>query len=132
MLRILVVDDDHERHDAFREFLKGHDVVHTADVATAIHSLSTLPPFDVAFLYHDLNDFAYDNYGNGTEYTGKDVARFIIDGLAIEKRPKQIVVHSWNHGGAKEMLHTLRQGGHRRLVRWEFDPKFVGMSLPTP
>ena len=116
MMRILVLDDDAERHDAFDEALSSENSVeHAWSYHDAIAMLES-EQFDVAYLDHDLSDFEDASstivgaYGN-IELTGADVARFIAHELPRGMWPKRVVVHSWNPDGAKRMIAMLREAG---------------------
>lgn len=115
-MRILVLDDDMERHQAFARNFDGHDVVHVDCYDGALAALLKQPRFDVVYLDHDLNDFGLKSYGPGDsmygglrELDGHDVAVFMARELPEPKYPERVVVHSWNPEGAKAMLTTLRK-----------------------
>jgi hypothetical protein len=112
-MRILVLDDDtEERHPNFARRFKGHVVVHVCTCAEACAALEKNPRFDLAQLDHDLCDFVEDpDSGLTFERTGTDVAEFIVLTLPKELRPKKIIVHSWNPGGAQRMLEMFRDVG---------------------
>lgn len=126
-MRILVLDDDDERHAAFRKYLEPeHEVYHTFTVEQTVNALIGEPVFDVAFLDHDLNDHQYKStqsggYGN-VSLNGFDVASFIARILSKDKRPKRVVVHSWNPDGAKMMHGVIAESGIP-VKSWEWTPK---------
>ncbi len=131
-MRILVLDDDDERHESFRRYLaRDNEVFHVFTVDGAITALIGEPVFDIAFLDHDLNDHHYKSeqtggYGN-VKLNGFDVASFIAKILAKEKRPKRVVVHSWNEDGAK-MMHGVIEESGIPVKRWEWTPKHHPLS----
>lgn len=100
-LKILVLDDNEYRHEAFSKKLAGHDVWHTYTAEQTSKVLAHQGPFDVVYLDHDL----------GETHTGMDVARYITGGLAVQKRPLQVIVHSHNTAGAERMEAELRAAG---------------------
>lgn len=138
-MRILVLDDDDNRHAYFRRQFIGHDVTHVHTYSECMAALLSTPNFEVVFLDHDLNDNGYRSLadsrpghtpkdptfysGPPEELDGRCVAEDMVTILPEDKRPYQVIVHSWNPEGAKEMLATLRDGGYENLVRWEFNPK---------
>lgn len=116
-MRVLILDDNDERHEVFRERLIGCDRVHVHTFRECVDALREMPRFDVAYLDHDLNDFPaqYQSYCGGFygagEMTGTDVARYIARGMPREKVPAQIVIHSWNPDGALRMARVLADVG---------------------
>jgi CheY-like chemotaxis protein len=116
-VRILILDDNPERHKVFAGVLKREVLVHVF-----VAALQSQEPFDLVYLDHDLGDFAaadtYDDYGDGMysggskrEYTGADVAWFIARKLDQSKWPTRIIIHSWNPDGARRMRDTLQDAG---------------------
>jgi CheY-like chemotaxis protein len=126
-MRILVLDDDLDRHDLFRKVLSRHKALLVQTVAACIEALKETK-YDLVYLDHDLADFCAENkipgmYGS-QELTGVDVARFMANDLPIEQRPKEVVVHSWNPDGAKRIVDTLKDAGFN--VRYQkFEPKVL-------
>jgi CheY-like chemotaxis protein len=131
-LRILVLDDDDTRHEWFKEYFKDFEAQHVYTVDGAITALIADPQYDFVFLDHDLNDNQYksvthidgDNIPGFVgqcrkELTGLDVTLFIARILEPEKRPKEVVVHSWNPPGAERMIQMLREVGIK-THKWEF------------
>jgi CheY-like chemotaxis protein len=111
-MRILILDDNPERHDAFDTFLdgKGHEVMHAWTYWDAIGLLED-ERFDLLYLDHDLNDHESASVISGMygsrELTGLDVARFVARQLADDLKPERVVVHSWNPMGARSMVDIL-------------------------
>lgn len=117
-MRILILDDNPDRHKTFARNLKGEDLVHVYRYTEVIATLQTQEPFDLVYLDHDLGEFTeadkYDDYGDGVasdgnsrEYTGADVAWFIARKLDQTKWPTRIIIHSWNPVGARRMRDML-------------------------
>jgi len=136
-MRILVLDDDDERHAYFRRQLIGNDVVHVHTYSECLDALLGQEIFEVVFLDHDLNGNGYQSlvserpghqeramtrYSRKGELDGRDVAEDMVKLLPEEKRPYQTIVHSWNPDGAKEMIAILKDGGFKNILRWEFNP----------
>ena len=117
-MRILFLDDDKVRHDAFAKQFAHDDRVHVTNYADFEIALAG-DKFDGIFLDHDLNDFGRNSvisdggmYGSHYDYelTGVDAARLIVR-LPAEKIPGTVVVHSWNPGGADNIANILRDAG---------------------
>lgn len=102
MAKVLVLDDDLTRHKKFKQKLIGNEVIHVTNAEEAIFYLKNEEVFDVVFLDHDLG--GKQNVISGKE-TGYEVACWIRDNP--EKRPNQIVIHSFNPVGAKNMMEVL-------------------------
>lgn len=124
-MRILVLDDDDVRHERFKDYFRGHEVSHVYTVDGAITALIGDPVFDFAFLDHDLNDYHHKSLHNDggygkVELNGVDVASFIARILDVEKRPREVVVHSWNPAGARSMINILRDASIK-THQWVFD-----------
>lgn len=100
-LKILVLDDQESRLIIFRRKLIGHDVVCVKTASDAISNFSEYD-FDCVFLDHDLGDKVMEISGPGTGY---EVAEWLRD--HPDRRPQQIIVHSFNPVGAKNMTSIL-------------------------
>jgi CheY-like chemotaxis protein len=115
-MRVLVLDDDKLRHKVFQQNLIGNEfVVHAYTVDQAVEWLKK-EKFDVVYLDHDLNDhpnqatsldYATGGYGGPRELTGLDVAYF-MSRMPKEKHPEYVIVHSYNAGGAANMMAVLK------------------------
>lgn len=132
-MKILILDDDQGRHDAFAAGLAGHKVQHVYTAAEAIEVLKTSPPFDAVFLDHDLTDFHYRSFTAGRrtglgEDTGYAVAAFIARELDEQARPGTVVVHSWNPPGAANMMVVL-QDANISALRWTFNSTLHGLDI---
>src|SRR3954467_10883234 len=111
-MRVLVLDDDNNRHVTFRRNLIGHDVVHVHTYDEAVAALAG-ERFDVMFLDHDLNLEGVhrsvrrdEETGVEWEMNGAHVAHVIAE-LPSEKRPDEVFVHSYNPDGASNMIAIL-------------------------
>lgn len=132
-MRILILDDDDIRHEAFKWKLHmKHDCIHVYTVQGAIEALNNNPAFDIVFLDHDLNDHQYTSHETVSfskiSLTGYRVATYISKELPKEKRPETVVVHSWNTPGGDSMMAILKEGGIRAL-RWFFDSTFKDVNF---
>ena len=113
-MKVLFLDDDAGRHGQFLMQTIGCAVTQVWTAPEAIAALDAAEePFDLASLDHDLGGRVYVMDGEaGPEGTGLDVARHIA-GMEPERRPRQVVVHSFNPAGAADMTTTLRAAGVR-------------------
>lgn len=109
-MKILILDDCQERHEAFERYHPDAERVHCLNAREAFEALaeeySRGTRFDLAYLDHDL----------GEAFTGKDVAQYIVDCLLPGERPKQVIVHSVNPDGAKAIRDTLVSVGVQTAV----------------
>lgn len=130
-MRIFILDDDGQRHMAFKKTLMNHTVVHTYSFDEGCKAVTDEEKFDVFFLDHDLMDFHYGNtsYMNGDEleFTGYSFVRWMIDDMPVDKRPDLVVVHSWNDSGAARMSKALKDAGFKVHVE-EFHTR-LGANL---
>jgi hypothetical protein len=120
-MRVLTLDDMEIRQQAFRRWflIDTHDEAFTAP--DAIKLLENFD-YDVVMLDHDLAEEHYLTVSEGLsegpldgvpEYkpgTGMDVVDYIIN-MPEERRPKKVIVHSWNPSRSQEMYNRLRDAG---------------------
>lgn len=112
--RILVIDDDPVRHAGFDLHFPApvYEVVHAHTYSEGLDALRNKGPWDLACLDHDLGDlnndadFIVGGYGQPYFLTGLDLAIWLRDNLA--SCPRNILIHSWNPDGAKNMESVLR------------------------
>jgi CheY-like chemotaxis protein len=97
--RILILEDDPERHRAFRKRLEDPVIVTTA--AECIRLLETEEWSDL-YLDHDLGGQVYVESGPGTGY---EVACWLEE--HPERKPSRIVLHSLNPAGRAKMKAAL-------------------------
>lgn len=115
-MRILFVDDSHERHRKFKMGRIGCIVIQAFTYEEAIECLMTAGPFDEAYLDHDLSDEAAAGQPKYDEKTGTDIAKFIVT-MPKEKLPAKIYVHSYNFAGRVRMCQILADVGIRAIVQ---------------
>ena len=116
MTKILFLDDDEERHIAFKKKLEraGHNVnqmINDGELHFVWDAPSCINKFkenkyDEVHLDHDLGMQFYVDVN--LENTGSAVCRFIAQELAPEHYPKKAIIHSWNHYGALNMQSLLQ------------------------
>jgi hypothetical protein len=106
-VNVLFLDDDGNRHEMFRkENAHNHviDFVWTAQDAIAKLQVNA---YDLACLDHDLGGKTFVP-SDGPEETGYTVAKAIT---GMHRKPKRVVVHSFNPVGVQNMLSVLRAAG---------------------
>ncbi len=106
--RILILEDNPMRIDLFRRFVGGKARFQIFETAwPAIKALQTFK-YDLIFLDHDLGgqQMVTDDKINGTGY---DVAKALANTL---NKDTQVVVHSCNPVGAKNMMAVLNDKTH--------------------
>ncbi len=111
---ILVLDDDKFRHELFEKSLGKDNVVHHVyGYDQAIKALDKYSPFDIIYYDHDLGDHgpSPNGYSGTVERTGADVALYMVKVLPEDKRPKLVVVHSWNYYGANRIALICKEAG---------------------
>jgi len=114
-MRILILDDEKTRHFIIASMLKRnkHEIFHAYSYDEAIEALAG-ERFDEMYLDHDIDSFVQEMYCK-YELTGAHVARAIV-AMPSEKFPNRVVVHSWNHDGARHMRSILQSHGIRVLL----------------
>jgi CheY-like chemotaxis protein len=100
---ILILDDDLCRHEFFNMALIGHIVKSTTTAAETIEELKS-NNFDVVFLDHDLGGQQMVESGDNTGY---EVAKWLSE--HPNRIPNQVIIHSFNPAGAKNMKAVLPQ-----------------------
>jgi DNA-binding NarL/FixJ family response regulator len=91
-MKILVVDDEEQRHYGFASFYYDHELYKAHNVDEAMIFLST-EEFDLIQLDHDLQDFEHFEDGRKPiEHTGMDICSYLIKRGYSGK----VIIHSWN------------------------------------
>lgn len=108
-MKILFLDDDKMRRGFFESWARAgnHDVYMAKNAAAAVEWLEAQSPFDIAFLDHDLGEEHYGGYCEDHKGTGRDVVDHILR-MLWERRPKHVVIHSYNRPGSEAMYNALR------------------------
>ena len=103
-LKILVLEDDANRIEVFKEKLKGHDVYFFDQAEDAINAfkLFTDKPWDIVFLDHDLGGQVFVPSSNPN--TGYAVAKYMEEN---DVEAKQVIIHSMNPAGGANMKAAL-------------------------
>lgn len=113
-MKIFILDDMEERHQAFIKRYPGHWFVRAYTADEAIKKLAD-GPYDLAFFDHDLGDW-YKEYGEdgvatAVERTGLDVVEHLLERIPPSKWPREVVVHSWNGSRGQLMTALLKRNG---------------------
>lgn len=101
-MKILIVEDSHERIRHFMRNGIGHDLVFAESYSEAILLLSEFE-YDGICLDHDLEEPSYRGETGPHIKTGYDVARWMEDNLTY--LPKFMLTHSLNRYGA-DTIHS--------------------------
>ena len=101
-MNLLFLDDDVIRTKRFKSIIPSAQTALTAE--ECINKLKTEEEWDIVFLDHDLgNEIFVDSKRPDT---GMEVVRWICEN---EPFVRQIIVHSLNFPGAKNMVDTLTE-----------------------
>lgn len=123
-MRILFLDDERIRHDAFDRENADHEVWHAYNMAQFRKALDG-NTFDVISFDHDL----------GTKEDGNDCARFLVEHKEPCWWPNQCVVHSWNPAGAQRIMATLMRAcdeKHMDVIRRPFACREEPIAIGEP
>ena len=110
-MKLLILDDDWNRHETFDKKFAGYSIRHTETAADTIAYLD-ISTYDFIFLDHDLGGEAYVQSGAGTGY---EVAQYLAKTVDRHKG-STIIVHTWNTAGARNMQSILEQAGYTVVV----------------
>jgi len=106
--RVLILDDDPDRHSAFARMIPRARLTHAYTAEQAIRSMKNKPTFDLALLDHDLQKSSelasVVNPGDGMV-----VAEFIASNPQLS--PTRVWIHSWNDSARSKMARILRNAG---------------------
>lgn len=106
MMKVLVLEDDHNRMKAIRQALIGHIHTWVTDVESAIANIQC-GAYDALMLDHDLGDEHYN--GRYDDRTGMAV----VDWLVVNPIPfKCVIIHSYNTVRGREMYLRLCDAGY--------------------
>ena len=97
-MRILFLDDEKWRHAEFDRLAAEHTIVHAWRVDETKRLLDRAR-FDLCCLDNDLATEAYRR-------EGLEVARHIA-ATARSRRPRRVLIHSWNETRARQMYDVL-------------------------
>jgi CheY-like chemotaxis protein len=97
-MKILILEDNKERHAHFRKNLAQHELLIVERSLECIAALQT-EYWDCVFLDHDLGGEEMVPSGRNTGY---EVAQFLAD--HIYRKPPKVIVHSFNTVGATNMV----------------------------
>ena len=100
-MKIFILDDMQERHDACRKKFPDAEIISTYDAKGAIAILSANLSYDLIALDHDLGGKIF--ISTSEENSGSTVAKFLAD----KDIKCKIIIHSLNYWGAKNMMSYL-------------------------
>jgi CheY-like chemotaxis protein len=115
-MKILILDDSADRHEYFNKRLAGFEIFNAWTAIEAIELLAK-HSFDYATLDHDL----------GPGPTGLEVAKYIC-ATDVDKRPKQISVHSNNVVASQRMLNVFKDFS----ILCDYQPFTIGYNAKLP
>lgn len=117
-MKILFLDDSHQRHAVICTYLKDiWDVFNWAETSSAAINYLKQNDYDIVLLDHDLGD-PKDKINNG---------RVVVDYMIKNDiHPSVVVVHSWNSPRAREMTQTLQMAGVN-VTRYPFSNEMCKM-----
>lgn len=108
-MKVLFLDDDPTRHAKFRQAHIGVDVNYVWTAKEAIEAMAE-EYFEQMSLDHDLAAQLNMELPPEGEGSGYDVALHIAQ-LPEDKRPKLVVIHSFNPEGARRMHIAINKAG---------------------
>lgn len=116
-MKVLILDDDAERHAGFSKILAGHDLSHAYTYSEFV-GLAKSGTYGMVCLDHDLGlehdpDMVRDG-GEVRELTGQDAARWLVNNR--EHCPDNILIHSHNPVGASAMRRILAELPGKKIV----------------
>lgn len=100
-MKILFLDDQSARHEAFADQYKGHEIWHAYTLERFREHLSRVEKFDVISFDFDL----------GEHENGLDCAELMLQQHPFARWPRECWVHSSNPPGADSLVHVLRTAG---------------------
>lgn len=106
--RVLILDDDPKRHDAFERMIKDAKITRAYTAPQAVQLLRKRPTFDLVFLDHDL-PMSSELVGVADPGCGLQVAAFIAENPGC--RPRRVWIHTWNNTARVKMARMLRSAG---------------------
>lgn len=120
---IVLLEDDLERVEFFKSKFKNklHHFTNPYDCSDFIRA--NHEKIDCVFLDHDICFYEHEMYGM-KEITGLHVVRAMINDNCV-RRDLQIVVHSLNSVGSKNMIVELRNNNFTNIERIPFDSLIV-------
>lgn len=113
-MKILVVEDSDERNQQFVKWLANHDLTIVVDAPEGIKKVKE-GVYDVIFLDHDLGNRS--GVPSDDPNTGYMVAKEIPESV---NKNTQVIVHSMNFDGARNILGVLKTNNafHRVFGEW--------------
>jgi hypothetical protein len=108
---ILFIDDEDYRHDLAEKHLDAdHTLLHAYNYDQAMDIFKARTDIDLACFDHDLGDYVQGTYGMD-ERNGSMLAFDLLYNLPEANRPKQVIVHSFNPSGSKNIVSKFKSAG---------------------
>jgi len=148
-MKILILDDQPERHEGFIKIYHGHELTHTWTYSECVRAMKATK-FDLVCLDHDLGDLAWHNASlapqtdkvkveslhfnleYSPDYTtdsmyGQSLRRYMNGKDVVYwmlnnefNCPKNVLIHSWNVEEAKIMHENLSKISWINITREPF------------
>jgi len=122
-MKILILDDDAERHAGFDKILDGHELAHAYTYSQFV-GLAKSDAYDMVCLDHDLgfehNPDVVRESGEVRELTGQDAALWLVNNP--DHCPANILIHSHNPVGASAMRRILSELPGKKIVVRPYSP----------
>ena len=112
-MKIFILEDNPERMHYFSGIMINESLVITNNVEQGRKILQN-EKFDYIFLDHDLGGQVY--VASEDRNTGHYLCKHIHESLNADT---PIMIHSWNENGAKNMINTLENNGHKGKVEYK-------------
>ena len=122
-MKLFILEDDPQRIRLFREvmFSRSTTPFHDATFAEKLEGDGGAfelfePPYDLICLDHDLG--GRQMVDSDEEETGAAFVRWMTQAFSPEElsRETEIIIHSYNYEGAREMARLLREAGFKRTL----------------
>jgi predicted O-methyltransferase YrrM len=134
MPSVLFLDDDHDRHDRFRQriealgYLARYRMIYVHSAADAIAALRAHEgEITQAFLDHDLS--VEDQLVLPGQPTLAPTGMIVVDHIVTMRRPPEaVVVHSLNYTAAVEMCARLTTHGKIAVTRVPFSQLLMHLT----
>lgn len=106
-MKILIIDDENERHWGFAKIYSNHQITQAYTVESAIKNLEQYD-YDLIHLDHDLKDFEQFTDGRKPkEHTGMEICSYLIKRGYLGK----VIIHSWNTPASFRMKRLFEYAG---------------------
>ena len=125
-MRILILDDDPNRHKAFKRLFIGHLDTHVETASDCIEALR-YKDWDILFIDRDLSDWGRPYHEAGT---GNDVAEWLWENP--DRIPPHVIVHSINVSGSRAIYTVIRANAPKGTVVERFPFAWQNLKVKRP